>query len=147
MIEKVIKNAHLRLKFRKDMEILFLRWSDRVQGDLLRQGYLGALDFAKEVGANFWMYDLRGRGAALPEDEEWILEEFFKKAEATLQGPQYFSYLLSPNHFAHIQNEVGLDRLSSYGNHTQIKVFMSESEAINWLLEMKGLPVGVHKEA
>ncbi len=138
MVEKEIERAQLKLRFRADMQILFLRWSNQVQGNLLRDGYTEALAFAHEVDAHFWMFDLRGRGPASAQDEAWILDEFFPSIGAGLAEPTYFAYLLSPKHHAHIHNVVGLARLAANKGGTHIQVFMSESEAVKWLLEKKG---------
>lgn len=139
MIEKVVKDVNLQLTYRKDMQILFLRWTAGVKGDQLRRGYLEALDFAKELNANFWMFDLRGRGGATVEDEQWILEDFFPNADLELGGQVSFAYLLTPNHFSHIKNNLGEERLDIFSSQSKIKVFISESEAVNWLLKQKEL--------
>ncbi|WP_377130591.1 hypothetical protein [Rufibacter roseus] len=121
------------------MQILFLRWTAGVKGDQLRRGYLEALDFAKELNSSFWMFDLRGRGGASAEDEQWILEDFFPKADLELGGQNSFAYLLSPSHYLYIKDTVGEDRLDIFSGPSKIKIFMAEAEAVKWLLEQKEL--------
>jgi hypothetical protein len=143
LIEKEIKESHLRLTYRRDMEILFLRWSQQVGSALLRASYQQALAFAEELNVRLWLFDLRGRGGATPEDEAWILKEFFPMAEQRLGHGNYVGYLLTPNHYAHVKEHVGLDILADFSESTKIRVFMSEAEAINWLSDFK--PVNVPK--
>ncbi|AMM51020.1 hypothetical protein TH61_07235 [Rufibacter sp. DG15C] len=133
MIEKDLPESHLQLTFRKDMGILFLRWSKQVGSALLRQGYLQALDFAEEVKANLWLFDLRGRGGATPEDETWILEEFYGNVVERLQRTGYFAYLVSPTHYAHLRETVGFEKLANFSEVVKIHLFVSELEAIEWL--------------
>ena len=133
MIEKDIPESHLQLTFRKDMSILFLRWSKPVGSELLRTGYSQALDFAEEVGAHLWLFDLRGRGGATPEDEDWILQEFYPSVHERLQRLGYFAYLVSPTHYAHLRDHVGLEKLANFSQAVKIYPFVSELDAVEWL--------------
>jgi hypothetical protein len=133
VIEKDIPESHLHLTYRKDMGILFLRWSKRVGSALLRTGYLQALDFAEEVGAHLWLFDLRGRGNATPQDEVWILEEFYPNVHERLQRPGYFAYLVSPRHYSHLKENVGLEKLANFSQDVKIYPCVSELEAVEWL--------------
>ncbi|GAA4308021.1 hypothetical protein [Nibribacter koreensis] len=133
MIEKDIPESNLQLTYRKDMGILFLRWSNKVGSELLRTGYAQALDFAEEVGAHLWLFDLRGRGGATPEDENWILQEFYPSVHERLQRIGYFAYLVSPRHYSHIKENVGLEKLLNYSQHVKIYACVSELDAVEWL--------------
>ncbi len=123
------------------MEILFLRWTKPVDSMLLRKSYLEALEFAYDLGVSLWLFDLRGRGGASEEDEAWILKEFFPAAEQRLGHGNYVAYLISPNHYQHVQEHVGLDFLADYSERTKIKIFMSESDGIDWLSSFKTVQI------
>ncbi|QHL88308.1 hypothetical protein GU926_13045 [Nibribacter ruber] len=140
MIEKFIPESSLQLTLRKDMGILFLRWSKQVSSEQIRQGYVQALDFAEEVGAHLWLFDLRGRGGATAEDEDWILQHFYPSVQERLQHMGYFAYLVSPKHYTHLRDNVGLERLFNYSDAVKIRPFVSELEAVEWLQLHKTLP-------
>ncbi|MBA9078506.1 MULTISPECIES: hypothetical protein [Rufibacter] len=141
MIERELLESHLRLSYREDMGILFMRWTKQVNSEQLRKGYLDALAFAEELNVHLWLIDLRGRGGATPEDEAWILDEFFLEAEGRLGHKSYIGYLLSPAHFTHVRDNVGLEKLNAFSSNTTINVFTSESGAVNWLSNLHEVEV------
>ena len=125
--------GNLSVTFRSDLNILICRFIQPTPSDLLRAGYENALAIAKENNTRFWLFDLRRRGPARPEDETWILESFFPRLEANAQETQYFAYLVTPSHLVHVRGVIGLDKLANYSPHVHISVFDSEAKAIDWL--------------
>jgi hypothetical protein len=137
VVEREILESNLHLTYRKDLDILFLRWYQRPDSQQLRQGYLSALDMAREVKSAYWMFDLRSRGQIAEEDQDWMLQTFFPQIEEEFGYESYFANLVTPTHFAYIRDHVGLDYLQNYGVLTQLGVFQSEQEAVTWLLKSR----------
>lgn len=123
--------------FRADLGILFIRWKRKASSEQLREAYLHCLNEGAPLRNRFWFLDLRQRGAANPEDEQWILNAFFPLLENTIPGSHYFAYLVSPTHQNAIDRTVGLLSVADYSEHTKIQVFNAENHAINWLREMR----------
>lgn len=132
-LENEIKNCRLRLVYDQEADIFILRWLEKVNSPELRKGYEKALRTAEEIGARFWLFDLKGRGPASLQDEEWILAEFFPLLEQALGRHNYFAYLVRPEHYRHLRDYVGLVRLQEYSPITKIHAFMSEVDAVQWL--------------
>ena len=137
MVEREIVESNLQLTYRRDLDILFLRWYRHPDSDQLRQGYLSALEMAREVKGAYWMFDLRSRGQLSQEDEAWMLQTFFPQVEEELGYQGYFANLVTPTHYAYIRDSIGLDYVESYGALTQLGVFLSEQEAVAWLLKSR----------
>lgn len=125
--------SNLQVSYRQDLDILFCRWLQPCSSVTLQKGYLHALEKAKELQVHYWLFDLRRRGPVSTEDGDWILKTFFPKTEATIPGKHYFSYLVTPNHYQHLQEEIGLISIQQYSARTKIYVFDSEQKAINWI--------------
>ncbi|WP_181304947.1 hypothetical protein [Rufibacter sp. XAAS-G3-1] len=137
MVERDVLESNLHLTYRRDLDILFLRWYRYPTSAQLREGYLSALEMAREVKATYWMFDLRSRGKISEEDESWMLQTFFPQIEEEFEYQGYFANLVTPTHFAHIRDTIGLDYLENYGKLTQLGVFQSEQEAVAWLLKSR----------
>ena len=125
--------GNLSVTFRSDMNILVCRFIQPTVSDLLRSGYENASNIAQEYQARFWLFDLRRRGPALPEDESWILDDFFPRLENITRTTLYFAYLVTPSHLLHIREIIDLNKLAHYTPHIHISVFDSEARAIDWL--------------
>ncbi|KAA6433410.1 hypothetical protein FOE74_13120 [Rufibacter glacialis] len=119
------------------MDILFLRWLLCPDSAQLRDGYRQSLELAKEVQSAYWMFDLRSRGIISPEDEAWMLEQFFPQVEEEISGQSFFANLVTPTHYTHIREGIGLEYLENFGTSAKLGVFLSEQEAIAWLLKSR----------
>ncbi|RNI26803.1 hypothetical protein [Rufibacter latericius] len=137
MVEREILESNLHLTYRKDLDILFLRWFRDPDSVQLRQGYLHALDLAKEVRTAYYMFDLRSRGQVSAEDEAWLLQTFFPLLEEELNYPSYYANLVTPTHYAYIRDNVGLELLDKYSDLTKMAVFTAEQDAVAWLLKSR----------
>ncbi|CAA9256520.1 MAG: hypothetical protein AVDCRST_MAG95-2128 [uncultured Adhaeribacter sp.] len=124
---------YLKVDYRADLDILFCRWISRATSEQLQAGYLFLLDKAKDLAVNYWLFDLRSRGPASPEDQNWLLQNFFPRVEANFPGNHYFAYLVTPSHYTYVRESVGMPLLQKYSARTSIYVFDSEQKAINWL--------------
>lgn len=127
----------LLISYREDLDVLFLRWRNPVSSAELRAGYEGALAKAESAKARFWLLDLRSRGAASPEDEAWLLNDFFVHAEEKLGYDHSFAYLVSPTHYNLIRKTVGLERLAQFSKLTEIRPYTSEKDALHWLSQRR----------
>ncbi len=123
----------LQVTYRPDLNILFCRWIDPSNSVQLQTSYLEALEKAKELKVNYWLFDLRRRGPACPADEAWLLQQFFPLVETSILGKQYFAYLVTPSHYLHIQQEIGMANIQRFSIRTKIYIFDSEQKAIDWL--------------
>ncbi|CAN5870157.1 hypothetical protein BH24BAC1_BH24BAC1_18330 [soil metagenome] len=134
---KDANHDYLLISYREDLDVLFLRWRTPVSSAELRAGYAEALAKAESTKARFWLFDLRSRGAASPEDEAWLLDSFFRQAEEKLKHDHSFAYLVSPTHYNSIRKTVGLERLAHFSQLTQIRPYTSEKEALHWLSQRR----------
>jgi hypothetical protein len=137
VIERNLLESQLQLTYRKDLDVLFLRWFKAPDSEGLRNGYLKALELAEEVGGCYWMFDLRSRGKVSEEDEAWLLQEYFPMVEGRLGQQNYFANLVMPSHYSYIEDNFGFDYLINLGKLTQVAVFTSEQEAVAWLLRSR----------
>ncbi|AKQ46939.1 hypothetical protein TH63_16940 [Rufibacter radiotolerans] len=137
MIERDLLESQLQLTYRKDLDVLFLRWFKVPDSEGLRQGYMKALELAEEVGGSYWMFDLRSRGKVSEQDETWLLEEYFPMVEERLGQQNYFANLVMPSHYNYIEDSFGFEYLINLGKLTQLAVFTSEQEAVAWLLKSR----------
>lgn len=125
----------LNITYRPDLDILFCRFAHPVTSAQLKSGYEYTLKIAQEQQVQFWLFDLRRRGPARPEDETWILEIFFFRLEAQSKNQNFVAYLVSPTHYAYVGKVYGFGRLENFSPLTHIKIFDSEEKASNWLID------------
>ncbi|WP_210489951.1 hypothetical protein [Rufibacter aurantiacus] len=137
MVEREIIESNLHLTYRRDLDILFLRWYRSPDSVQLRQGYLQALDMAKEVKTAYYMFDLRSRGQVSADDEAWLLQNFFPSMEEECNHQSYCANLVTPTHFNYIKETVGLEFLEQYSDLTKMGIFLSEQDAVAWLLKSR----------
>ncbi|WP_210462871.1 hypothetical protein [Rufibacter roseolus] len=137
MVEREIIESNLHLTYRRDLDILFLRWYRSPDSVQLRQGYLQALDMVKEVKTAYYMFDLRSRGQVSADDEAWLLQNFFPSMEEECNHQSYCANLVTPTHFNYIKETVGLEFLEQYSDLTKMGIFLSEQDAVAWLLKSR----------
>ncbi|MCB2380115.1 hypothetical protein LGH70_21145 [Hymenobacter sp. BT635] len=118
---------YLRLSYRPDLHILFMRWTRLVTSAEHRAGYQAALDFAQPHQAGYWLVDLRTRGLAEAEDFTWIITDFRQQMQQTLPGVAFrVAYLVTP-----YQQELINSRLLS--QEGMFRTFIEEQSAYQWL--------------
>ena len=129
--------SFLRLSYRPDLQVLFMRWARPVSTDEHQQGYAAALNLARTAGSGRWLVDLRSRGLASAEDFAWILTEFRGRMSTALpHTPRRIAYLVTPYHSVLIR-----ERLASLEptypvaiqQGAAIQVFTEEQTAQQWL--------------
>ena len=124
---------YLSFVFREDLNIMILRWIKKVNSAQLRNGYQEALHKAMEFRMRHWLFDLRGRGPICKEDEMWVTNNFFPRAEAQFEDPNFFAYLITPSHQQHIQANGNVETINCNISNCRLKIFMAEEDAVNWL--------------
>ncbi|WP_156126192.1 hypothetical protein [Hymenobacter sp. DG25B] len=121
------EHSYLRLTYRPDLRILFMRWTRLVSSQEHRTGYLQGLQFAREHQAGHWLVDLRTRGLAEAADFKWILQEFRPQMQQALPGISFrIAYLVTPYH-----QEVITSRLVA--EEKMFRSFIEEKDAYQWL--------------
>lgn len=127
----------LRLSYRPDLQVLFMRWARPVSSQEHRQGYAAALALGRTTGSGRWLIDLRSRGLASPEDFAWILADFRPQLAAALPAMvRRIAYLVTP-----YQSETIRERLhtleptypAAVRQSAAIEVFTEEQAAQQWL--------------
>lgn len=117
----------LRLSYRPDLRVLFMRWDRVVTPAEHRAGYQAALTFAQPRQAANWLIDLRIRGLAEAEDFTWVLTDFRAALQQVLPGLSFrMAYLVTPYQQALIES-----RLSA--GETVFRTFIEEQGAYQWL--------------
>ncbi|UOQ54129.1 hypothetical protein [Hymenobacter cellulosivorans] len=117
----------LRLSYRSDLRVLFMRWDRVVTPAEHRAGYQAALAFAHPHQATHWLIDLRIRGLAEAEDFAWVLTDFRAALHRALPGLEFrMAYLVTPYQQALIES-----RLSA--QETVFRTFIEEQSAYQWL--------------
>ncbi len=124
---------YVRLSYRSDLRVLFMRWTRVATSAEHRAGYLAALELARPEQAGRWLIDLRSRGLADPPDLVWILEDFRRAFQQALPtSTRRIAYFTTPYHAAML-----VPRLAEYdtagNNGTEIRVFVEETPACQWL--------------
>ncbi|WP_160328205.1 hypothetical protein [Solirubrum puertoriconensis] len=88
---------YLRLSYRPDLQLLFMRWVRPVSSEEHRSGYAAALELAQPHQSNHWLIDLRSRGLASVEDLMWVLTTFRGLLQQSgLPAPRRLAYLVTP---------------------------------------------------
>ncbi|MBC6991853.1 hypothetical protein [Hymenobacter sp. BT491] len=129
--------TYVRLNYRSDLEVLFVRWTQPVGSEEHRAGYHAALELAKTTGAMRWQIDLRSRGLASAEDFEWVLTTFRAALLASLGGrPARIAYLVAPYHLELLNER--LQKAEAAPGQPQLqqvhfKTFTGEQSAQQWL--------------
>ncbi|WP_426489784.1 hypothetical protein [Hymenobacter sp. 102] len=124
---------YLRLSYRPDLQLLFLRWTRPATSEEHREGYQVALELARQEQAGRWLIDLRSRGLADPVDLRWVLEDFRVAFKAALPGvTRRIAYFTTPYHA-----DILRPRLAEFdhdpSNSTRLQVFTEELPAQQWL--------------
>ncbi|RSK37622.1 hypothetical protein [Hymenobacter metallilatus] len=125
---------YLRLSYRPDLALLFMRWTRPATSEEHRQGYWAALTLARQEQAGQWLIDLRSRGLADPIDLQWVLQEFRQELQKALPtAARRIAYLATPFHADILRPRLAeLDQ--DPANSTQVQVFTEEQPAQQWLL-------------
>lgn len=128
---------YIRLTYRSDLHVLFLRWTRSVTSAEHRDGYRTALALASMEQAGRWLIDLRTRGLASAEDFQWILGDFRGQMAAALPGIDCrLAYFVTPYHATLIQerlHNVPASRLAATATLAPIQTFTEEQFAQQWL--------------
>ena len=128
---------YVRLNYRSDLHVLFLRWTRSVSSAEHRDGYWAALELASAVQAGRWLIDLRTRGLASAEDFRWVLADFWAKMTAALPGVDCrLAYFVTPYHASLIQErlrEVAATDPTAAGALASTHTFTEEQFAQQWL--------------
>ncbi|TGE14463.1 hypothetical protein [Hymenobacter elongatus] len=131
MVLPITELEYLRLSYRPDLRILFMRWKRLVSSQEHREGYTTSLDFARQHRAGHWLIDLRIRGLASSEDFSWVLTDFRRDMTQALPEAAFrVAYLVTP-----YNQEVITSRLPP--QETTFRAFIEEQTAYQWL----GVPV------
>lgn len=118
---------YLRLSYRPDLRIQFLRWTRLVSSVEHRAGYAEALAFALPHRASHWLIDLRIRGLAEADDFGWVLTDFRRAMQLALpDSPFRVAYLVTP-----YDKEVIDGRLAVH--EAVFRTFIEEQSAYQWL--------------
>lgn len=132
---------NLNITYRPDLNILYCRFVQPGTSAQLKAGYENAFKVAKEHQISFWLFDLRRRGPARPEDEIWLLDQFFPRVEAESKRQNFMAYLISPSHYNHVREVLGLERVETYSPLTHIKLFDAEEQALEWLTRNQAIKI------
>ncbi|OWP63438.1 hypothetical protein CDA63_08635 [Hymenobacter amundsenii] len=124
---------YVRLSYRPDLRVLFMRWTRPATSAEHQAGYQAALELARPQQAGCWLIDLRSRGLADAPDLVWILEDFRRAFQAAVpNSTRRIAYFTTPYHAG-----ILVPRLAEYdkagNNGTEIKVFVEETPACQWL--------------
>ncbi|WP_139925086.1 hypothetical protein [Hymenobacter sp. DG01] len=123
---------YLRISYRPDLHVLFMRWTRPATSAEHRAGYLAALQLAEQQQARQWLIDLRSRGLADVADLHWILQEFATAFQQALPGPdRRLAYFTTP-YYAEVL-EPRLAEFNNSGSGLAIRVFTEEMPAYAWL--------------
>lgn len=127
---------YLRLAYRPDLHLLFLRWTRPVSSEEHRAGYAAALALAQEQQCSHWLIDLRVRGLASAEDFQWVLRTFRPQLRGVLPAPRRLAYLVTPYQAEAINArmaEVDATLPEGIRRGADVRVFIEEKPAEHWL--------------
>jgi hypothetical protein len=127
----------LRLSYRPDLQVLFMRWGRPVSTQEHKAGYGAALELARTSGSGWWLVDLRSRGLASSEDFAWILANFRPQIAAILPTTsRRIAYLVTPYHADLIRERLATLEPTypvAVQQSAAIRVFTEEQLAQRWL--------------
>jgi hypothetical protein len=130
---------YVRLTYRPDLHVLFLRWTRPVSSAEHQAGYQAALTLARQMQVGHWLIDLRTRGLASAEDFRWVLVDFRNELAAALPTlDRRLAYFVTPYHATLIEERLQEAEASSalVPNHqTTIHTFTEERFAQQWLAD------------
>jgi len=128
---------YIRLTYRADLHVLFLRWTRTVSSAEHREGYRAALELARTVQTGHWLIDLRTRGLASAEDFEWVLIDFRTELAMALPNQdRRLAYFVTPYHATIIEERlqtVDASLRTPAHEQTAIQTFTEEQFAQQWL--------------
>jgi hypothetical protein len=128
---------YVRLTYRPDLHVLFMRWTRAVTPVEHRAGYRAALDLARSVNVGHWLIDLRTRGLAAAEDLRWVLVDFRAELAAALPNQsRRLAYFVTPYHATILQErlrETEASLMIHVREQTPIRIFTEEQFAQQWL--------------
>ncbi|OON71030.1 hypothetical protein [Hymenobacter sp. CRA2] len=133
---ETVDQEYLRLSYRPDLHLLFLRWSRAVSSAEHRAGYEAALVMAQAHQCGHWLVDLRARGLASAEDFDWVLTTFRQQLRDVLPAPRRITYLVTPYHAElidarlHAQEPLVAEEVR---RGADIRTFIEELPAQHWL--------------
>jgi hypothetical protein len=133
---EVVDQEYLRLSYRPDLHLLFLRWTRAVSSQEHRAGYAAALELAQAEQCGRWLVDLRVRGLASAEDFAWVLEKFRPQLRTALPVPRRLAYLVTPyqaellNSRLHEHEPLAADAARE---GAEVRNFIEELPAQHWL--------------
>lgn len=127
---------YLRLAYRPDLHLLFMRWTRVVSSEEHRAGYAAALALAAAAQCSHWLIDLRVRGLASSEDFHWVLTAFRPQLPQVLPAPRRLAYLVTPYQAETINarlaaTEPGLPE--AVRRSAEVRAFTEELPAQHWL--------------
>jgi hypothetical protein len=133
---EAVDQDYLRLSYRPDLRLLFLRWARPVSSAEHRAGYQAALALAREQQCSHWLVDLRTRGLAEPEDFRWVLTTFRPQLRGVLPAPRRLAYLVTPYQAETISArlaEVEFGLPDDVRRGADVRAFTEELPAQHWL--------------
>ena len=139
VLKKEIPECNLTLYYRKDLNVLSIRWQLCGDSILRRRGYIEALNWAGQIHANYWILDLRGRGPGELNDDYWVLAVFFKLVYKVLNSTLYMAYLLVPSHYKKVLPRIPTEEVAKFKNVVEVKMFVNELDALEWLAKKQVL--------
>lgn len=123
---------YVLISYRSDLRLLIMRWTRVATSAEHRAGYQEALRVAQPVQAGRWLIDLRSRGLADPTDLLWILQDFRAELQTALPATvRRIAYFTTPYHAELLASR--LQELNTAPNALEIRVFVEETPAYNWL--------------
>jgi len=129
----------LSANYRPDLDVWICRWLNFINPDHFTNCYEYIFNQAIKHNWHYWLVDIRGRGKANKEQQDWYFDVFLPTKLKLLTGSSYVAYLVTPSHFTHIQKMKqfhqfeDLNKTSSLTTH----FFQSEQEAVDWLMKCR----------
>ncbi|OUJ76144.1 hypothetical protein [Hymenobacter crusticola] len=128
---------YVRLAYRSDLHVLFLRWTRPVSSAEHQEGYQAALSLARQMQVGHWLIDLRTRGLASAEDFRWVMVDFRLTLAAALPDlDRRLAYFVTPYHAMLIQErqrEIEATNPLPAHTPTAVQAFTEERFAQQWL--------------
>lgn len=143
-IEKV-ELPFLHLTFRSDLDILFCRWRRFVTFQEYQEGYWLALELAEKYRARFWLHDLRLRNTSDNVERQWYDNQFVPALTSLQPSGFTIAYLMSPMQRRQLVSEINpVSDVIRYGKLLQLRYFISEHDALDWLQECRERTMPLH---
>jgi hypothetical protein len=125
----IVQNEFITIEYRPDTEAIYHKVHRPISGQAMYDAIGKATDFLRDNGITKWLADDRDNGPLSPEDEDWALNVWSKRAISF--GWKYWAIVVPTELVAASSMIAVIEYFHSLG--LLMRVFSNADEAHQWL--------------